>query len=186
MMSLPRKIGMTVSLAAQWRGATDFSQTYGKHGLSVEQSDHVHAFYQCVAISNRYIRKHAGSREVATVVAENIPEMHRFLKSAPRILMKNPIYIPQKKLRETISDKEAGYIMQSGDVWVTRIRNSVHFVDKAEDPLVQVADACAFGFRRFFANEKFGVEFVRSMLGNEAPLRTFASPGGAEYFWQQP
>ncbi|GEM_PF-4149362 len=72
--------------------------------------------------------------------------------------------MPQKHMRETISDNEAGFITQSGDIRITRIRNSVHFVDKAEDPLVQVADACAYGFRRFFAKEKFGVEFVRSIL----------------------
>ena len=71
----------------------------------------------------------------------------------------------------------------SGDMRVTRIRNSVHFVEKGEDPLVQVADACAYGFRRYFAKEKFGLEFVQAILGDEKMLRNFAPPGGAECYW---
>lgn len=183
MMSIPRRIGMAICLAAQWRGAVDFTESYGALGLRPDQSDHLAAFNLCVCVADRNIRRHAGPRELATIVAEDHPEMRRFLKAAPKILKTNPISLPQDMLRRTALDDEAGYIKQSGDLRVTRIRNSVHFVAKDDDPLVQIADACAYGFRRYFAQEKFGNEFARSILGDETMLRVFAPPGGAECWW---
>ncbi len=184
MMSIPRRIGMAVTLSVMWRGAVDYLHGEGIHpSLSPSESDHLMAFHQCVAIADRAIRKHAGPREVATIVAEDVPKMRRFMKVIPRILRENPDVVPQEYLRQTITDLEAGHNTQLGDLRVTRIRNSVHFVEKADDPLVQVADACAYGFRRYFAKEKFGLEFVRAIVGNEEVLRNFASPGGCEYYW---
>jgi hypothetical protein len=183
MMSIPRRIGMAICLGAMWRGAVDFSGAWGGLGLSPAQSDHAQAFTLCVGVADRNIRRHAGPREVATIVAEDVSEMRSILKTVPHILRANPRYIPQDFMRRTAKDVEAGYFVQAGDMRVTRIRNSVHFVEKAEDLLVQVADACAYGFRRYFTGEKFGVEFVRAILGNENLLRSFASPGGAECYW---
>jgi hypothetical protein len=184
MMSVPRRIGMAICLAANWRGAVDFSAQHKGMGLTPAQSDHHQAFVQCIFRADRAIRDNAGPREVASVVAEDVPEMRRHLKEIPKVLRKKALYLPQTHLRETVSDKEAGYKLQSGDYRVTRIRNSVHFVDKSDDPLVQIADACAYGFRRFFAGEKFGAEFARAILGDERILKNFASPGGAECYWQ--
>lgn len=185
MMAIPRKIGMGICLGTHWRGSVDFSDSYLKAGMSPAQADHFAAFHLCIGVADRNIRKHCGPREVATVVAEDVPDMRKYLKIVPRVLRDNPINLPQEFMRETVSDQEAGYILQKGEIRVSRIRNSVHFVDKAEDPLVQVADACAYGFRRFFAKEKFGVEFARAILGNESLLRNFASPGGCECYWPQ-
>jgi len=185
MMAIPRKIGMAVCLGAHWRGSVDHTQTYMKHGMSIAQADHFAAFHLCLGVADRNIRKHAGPREVATVVAEDAPEMRRFLKQIPRIMRDRPITLSKDDLRETISDKEAGFSQQKGDLRVTRIRNSIHFVDKSEDPLVQVADACAYGFRRFFAGEKFGPEFARAILGNENLLRNFGPPCGCACYWPQ-
>lgn len=183
MMRIPRQIGMAVCLAVHWRGAVDFSQNLGRLGLTPAQSDHFAAFQLCLAVADRNIRKHAKPREVATVVAEDVPEMRKHLRAIPQLLRKNPYILPQEMLRRTVGDEEAGYIKQGGDIRITRIRSSVHFVDKEDDPLVQVADACAYGFRRYFAGENFGVEFVRSIVGHESVLRNFASPGGAECYW---
>jgi hypothetical protein len=151
--------------------------------MSPAQADHFAAFHLCIGVADRNIRKHAGAREVASVVAEDVPDMRRHLKIVPRILRENPMNLSQEHLRKTVADVEAGYSLQKGELRVSRIRNSVHFVDKAEDPLVQVADACAYGFRRYFAGEKFGIEFARTILGEEKHLKNFASPGGCECYW---
>jgi hypothetical protein len=183
MMSVPRRIGMAITLAVHWRGKVDYTETIAKFSLTPAQADHFQSFYYCIALADRNIRKHADYREVATVVAEDIPEMRMHLANIPRMLRDYPVNLPQWGMRKTPSDEEAGYIKQSGDIRVTRIRNSVHFVEKSEDPLVQVADACAYGFRRFFADEKFGVNFVRAILGDEKFLKDFGEPCGADCFW---
>ena len=183
MMSIPRRTGMAIAVGAQWRGSIDFSWSLGALGLSLEQSDHLQAFFNCVSIADRGIRDNAHAREVASLVVEDIPEMRKVLKLVPGILRDNPISLRKEHLRETVSDVEAGYLKQSGDIRVTRIRGAVHFVEKQEDPLVQVADACAYGIRRYFAEQKFGMEFVREIFGTESVLRNFGAPGGAEVYW---
>jgi hypothetical protein len=187
MMSIPRRIGMSLCIALQWRGATDFVELFGDR-LSQAQWDHYIAFKTCLAVADRNIRNRAGPREIATVVAEDIPEMRQFLKNIPRELREKPITLTKDLVRETVADKEAGYLVQKGDMRVTRIRNSVHFVGKAEDPLVQVADACAYGIRRYFCEQQHGLEFAKAVVGPESMdrLKNYGPPGGAECFFTDP
>lgn len=183
MMSIPRQIGMAVSVSAMWRKAVNHDRSLKLTGLTQSQFEHLLAFQNCIVSSDRSIRNNAGPREVATVVAEKVPEMERFLKGVPKYLRNDPYYLPQGSFRWTPSEVDAGFSTQSGDYRVTRIRNSVHFVEKAEDPLVQIADACAYGFRRYFAGEKFGQDFADSILGSHERLRDFASPASSVCFW---
>lgn len=183
MMGVPRRIGMSITLSVNWRNAVDHSQAASSLNMSQSQFEHLLAFGSCLAMADRNIRNHAAPNEVATVVAEDLPEMRKFFKAIPKLYRDNPIHFRPEHLRETVSDKEAGHSTQRGELRIARIRNSVHFVEKSEDPLVQVADACAYGFRRYFAGQKFGDNFVRAILGNELLLRNFASPGGTECWW---
>ena len=186
MMSIPRRIGMAVTVAAHWRNSVDFSEAAQSVGISQAQWEHMQAFGLCLAVADRNIRRNAGPREVATAVAEDVPDMRRFLKLAPRAWRENPRHMSGDMLRTTAKDEEAGYNVQSGELRITRIRNAVHFVEKSEDPLVQVADACAYGFRRYFAGEKFGADFVDAILGDHRLVEHFASPTGCECWWPHP
>lgn len=186
MMSLPRRIGMAISLSAVWRNSIPESDQNPRLRISSEQMDHLLAFSYCLTVADRNIRRFAGPREVASIVAEDVPDMRRFLKAAPKAWKDNPIHLGPELLRQTERDLAAGYSTQSGEFRITRIRNSVHFVEKSEDPLVQVADACAYGFRRYFAGESFGQEFADAILGDHRLLRNFAAPAGAECWWPNP
>jgi hypothetical protein len=183
MMSIPRKIGMAVTIAAQWRNAVDFSSTATELSLSTWQYEHIYAFAQCIAMADRNIRRHAGPREIGTVVAEDVPEIRRYLSASASVFRDKPFFCPPSLLRVVPSDVEAGYNTQSGEMRVTRVRRAVHFVGKADEPLVQVADACAYGLNRFFSQRQFGTEYARAILGDEKILRNFATPGGAECHW---
>lgn len=181
MMSIPQKLRMGLAISAVWRGAVDSSNN--TLGLTASQVDHLQAFSYCIGIADRNIRRHADAREVASIVSEDVPEMRKFLKQIPSMLRYNPFYFTQDMMRKTISDEEVGYFTQSGDLSVTRIRRSIHFVEKSDDPLVQVADACAYGLRRFFSNQKFGQDFAEAIVGNVQCLRNFGPPAGAECLW---
>lgn len=140
-----------------------------------------------MALADRYIRNNAAPREIGTIVAEDVPEMRKHLKGSVKFWRDNPVHFGIQLKRETTKDEAAGFSVQDGDMRVSRIRNTIHFVEKSDDPMVQVADACAYGFRRYFAQEKFGVEFARAILGDEKGLSHFASPQGAEcFFWAEP
>jgi hypothetical protein len=182
MMSIPKKIGMAITVSVTWRRAVDYSDIISSLDISQSQMEHIVTFANCLCIADRNIRNHAGHKEVATVVAEDIPEMRRYLKNIPK-MYRDGIHLSPEHLRETISDKEAGYTTQSGEMRITRIRNSVYFADKSEDPLVQVADALAYGFRRYFSKQKFGEEFINAILGDLNLVRNFQEPGGTECWW---
>jgi hypothetical protein len=137
---------------------------------------HLMAFMQCIAAADRYIRDYAGLREVATVVAEDVPNMRHYLRQVPKALRDHPIVLPPGMVIPTSAEKAAGHINQKGDYRVTRIRQAIHFVNKQEEPLLQMADACAFGLRRYFAEQDLGNEFVRSILGAEPPLEDYRGP----------
>src|ERR1700730_11551298 len=63
---------------------------------------------------------------------------------------------------------------------------SLHFESKQDGPLLQIADACAFGIRRFFAKQDFGTEFVRAIFGSDFPnVDDWDGPGtGQAFMWR--
>lgn len=183
-MSIPRRIGMAISVSAKWRGTTSYPDNSTALNLSAAQLDHLMAFLGCIGLADRNIRKHAGPREVAAIVAEDVPDLRRHLRIVLDSLRNGGLHLAPGDFRMTASDVEVGYLTQTGSLNVTRIRNTIHFVEKADDLLVQVADACAYGLRRYFAGEKFGEDFARQILGgNYERLRNFAAPGGTECYW---
>jgi hypothetical protein len=143
------------------------------------------AFMMCLARADKYMREHAGLKEVATVVAEDVPEMRTFLKSAPTVLRDNPTISRPQDISHTVREKELGYRIQESDWRATRIRRSIHFVGKEEDPLLQLSDACAFGLRRYFAEQQFGNDFANSILGFEPVLEDFSNSASAYVFHQK-
>ena len=118
-----------------------------------------------MAGADKYIRDHAGITEIGTVVAENVPEMRKFLKGAVRVWRDNPTILPPKTLNPTAEEVMLGYVKQEGELRVSRIRPNIHFVEKGDEPVTQMADACAFAFRRFFAEESFGQDFMEAVFG---------------------
>jgi hypothetical protein len=48
---------------------------------------------------------------------------------------------------------------------MTRIRLPIHFVAKEEEPLIQIADACAFGIRRYLSGYSHGSDFMQAVGG---------------------
>ena len=183
-MSVPRRTNMAISFSVQWRGKVDHSKSLPSK-LRDHEKDHLMAFANCLALADRNIRDKAGAMEIATVVCEDCQDMRQYLKKVPDWYKKNPIHLGPKDLRWIEEDERAGYLTQSGDMRIERIRGSVHFVEKDEDPLVQVADACAFGIRRFFAGQKFGRDFVEAIFGYPSALEHFKEPGGAMCSWWQ-
>src|SRR5262249_45473830 len=135
MMALPRRIGIPICMGMVRREC----QALNIAGMTVGQSHHFQGFWNCVACEDKFIRDHAGLREVATVVAEDVPEMRKYLRTIPKMLRNNPhVMPPGGNLRPTLREQAQGYIQQEGDFRVTRIRDTVHFVEKEDDPLLQL------------------------------------------------
>lgn len=175
MMALPRMHGISISMARINRNA-DPQERFKGTGLSRAQFQHMLAFSGCLAMADRYVRDYAHQNEIATVVAEDVPEMRRFLEDATSKWRDSPLILAPEHIRPTQQEETQGFVEQHGEFRITRIRRGIHFVKKGNECLLQLADACAFGFRRFFAEQEFGEAFIKSMLGGELNRQDFLGP----------
>ena len=178
-MSLPRRLNIPIAYGLVRRGfdwGEETTANINKAGLKMEQFDHIVSFGGCVARADKYIREHAEITEIASIVAEDIPEMRRFLKVAPDAYRGTGRTSPEDHLRPTLAEQRQGFIAQETEMRISRIRKGIHFVAKQDDPILQLADACAFALRRYFSEQDFGNDFIKAMLGFEPILEDFAGP----------
>lgn len=162
-MSIPRRLNIPVCMGLCWADTkpSEISETLR---LSAPQENHWWAFFHSIAAADRWIRRFAKHDEIATLVAEH-NDIKKKLAVALQILRDKGLTLPPGMLAPTEAEKRIGYIRQDGNMRVARVRKAIHWVGKDEDPLVWLADACAFGLKRYFAELSFGEDFCRSIVG---------------------
>ena len=174
MMELPRKLNMAVSFCMVRRAAEQIANM--PRDLSHAQLQHAMAFAQCIASADHQIAVSGPKNEVATVVAEDVHDMRDFLKRVVNGVKRNPILLQEQHLRLTLKEILSGQTSQNRQVAVSKVIDEVHFVAKAGAPLLQLADACAFGLRRYFAEQTRGEEFANAILGRTLNLADWSGP----------
>ena len=179
MMQIPRQLNIPIALGILRRDAPQINISAP---ISKEEFQHMIAFGMCLSQADKYIRKYADPNEVATVVAEDVPKIRRFLRLTLQILRKNPIILTLDELRLTKVERSSGIITQDPKLMVSRVIDTIHFVEKINGPLLQIADACAFGFRRYFSGQKYGNDFVKSILGTELNIDDYMGLSSANIF----
>ncbi len=170
MMSLPRRLNIPIAFGIVRRG---FSQHIPQSKLTDDQAEHFACFAMCIARADKYIRDYANPSEIATAVAESDGSMDKYLKHASEVFREEPMHLTKDHVNLTIREKAAGYMMQETEFRVSRIRSSLQFVKKDSDKLILLADACAFGLRRYFSEQQFGPDLVTAMLGYAPPLHDY-------------
>ncbi|MBU8876118.1 DUF3800 domain-containing protein [Reyranella sp. MMS21-HV4-11] len=176
MMGIPRKLGLPIAVGMQRRDSPAPSESLPTQ-LTKSQWDHLMCFGYCLCKADANIRDHGGPTEIGTVVAEDLPSgiLKQLLKKAPTMWRESFVHKPGH-LRPRLLDKQQGYMTQRGEMRVTRIRDIVHFVEKGDDAILQVADAVAFGLRRYFSGQSAGQEFIEAILGFAPPLADWDGP----------
>lgn len=161
MMALPARLGLAIAMGHVRR---DNPPPPDLDGLSNAQHQHKMAFHRCLAAADKYVRDFGGLTEVATVVAEDLPDMRQHLARTIDMPKGGFVAAPNHVVR-TQKEQAQGYSRQESDIRITRIRRPIHFVEKGQEPLLQLADACAFAMRRYFSQLEFGVDFMAAMVG---------------------
>jgi hypothetical protein len=154
-----------------------------KTKLTHSQLQHVFAFAQCVAAADKHIRDHGEFDEVGLIIAEDVTNMRGFLKKAVNVHREYPVVMRSDHLLLREDEKALGYRLQEGEYRVERIRKNALFVEKEDDLMVQLADACAFAFRRYFSEFDFGDQFIEAMLGAPPLLANYRGPCSSQIFW---
>lgn len=180
MMALPRRLGLAVTFSVVRSDAPLFSEN-----LTPIQQRHLQGFIMCTSRADKFVRDHCAPMEIATIIAEAAGPMTKILRNVPKGLRKGTIY-PGPGLPR-IEEQALGYIKQEAGERVTRIRDTIHFVGKEEEMCVWIADACAFGLRRYFEGQSFGVEFCQAIFGRQLALEDFRGPASVvTYSWLTP
>lgn len=162
MAAVPQTLRAAISMAI-YRRDFNYPLVSGAR-MNSWDLEHLLAFRRCLCRADKYVRDWAKLDEVATVVAEDVPEKRKFFKKTLRLQLPNRPF-DEKLVVQTVAEKKAVKIFQTSAGPIERIIDTVHFVDKADAPLIPIADACAFSFRRYFAQQANGENLVASMLG---------------------
>jgi hypothetical protein len=180
--SIPRRLRTAIAIG---RIRRDSPAPIDPKIMMASDFHHIMAFHGCMARANKYVRDWASPNEVATVVAEDVPGKRKFLKA----ILRAPILdlpMTQEYVRPTKAEAETGKITQTNSGQIDKIIDTVHFVEKDEAPLLQIADACAFSFRRYFSNQDQGAELVRSMLDRNLVWDDWQGPASFMTFSYNP
>lgn len=178
--SIPRRLKMAISIGRVRRDAPQNKlppETAKK--INHNEFQHIMAFGMCIRRANSYVRKWASENEIATVVAEDVPKLRRYLRNSLNA------YVPLEdwKLLPTKRETATGKMTQTNSGPIDKIIDTVHFVEKNGAPLLQIADACAFSFRRYFASQSGGEILVKEMLGWDLDWEDWQGPCSEMVFY---
>jgi len=169
MMYLPWTLGLTLAFSTVPRG---MDPGFIPPGFSREQTQHATAFGACMAAADKYIREECHPNELATIVAEDVEDFRSGLRQSMALIRANPRIIPASAITsvETYGGAPFRRLPDGGmDYRITRIVDDVHFSAKREATLLQIADACAFGLRRYHSVQYRGTEFIKAIYGDIPP-----------------
>ena len=135
--------------------------------LDSNKFSHLMAFNACMERSDFFLRKYLGGKEIGAVVAEDVPEMKELITAAGLFPKESPepITVPAELLRWERWQEILGEAPEPHILKIEHIVDVPHFVKKGKAPLLQLADACAFAFRRCLSKKSHGDDLVCAMLG---------------------
>jgi hypothetical protein len=174
---IARKLNLTVTVGKVRRdaGGAEVLKAY-KLPHTLPEWHHLQSFGLCVARADAYIREECGEREIATLVVEDIPEMRSALRGNLKVLSKLVFNPPFDPFRPTRAERAGGRRDQRIYTGIFRIRDGINFASKADAPLLQIADAWAFVFRRFCSAQSGGADMLKELLGHSLLLEDWEGP----------
>jgi hypothetical protein len=177
MMSIPYHARLAIAYAAVKRnGPPRFGNI---NGVRKFEGDHMTAFGLCLAMADFHMRKHCPS-ENAVVVAEDVTEMRSHLRTSVNYFKNNPFDTSLLPEKYRMFGTEP-ILAEDRILTITKIIDNVHFSAKNEALLLQVADACAFGIRKFFTGDKMAEVFSQAIHGRPEATNTLKFFEGLEY-----
>jgi hypothetical protein len=166
MMSIPRESGLPITYGMFYRDGTinpDVNLTELK--MTREQYQHVHAFEACMASADDYINTYAAVNEISVIVAEDIPEMRQRLREATIQLRTGGLTIKKALVTRQVQGKTVSTSARPAAMQIRRVVDDIHFSPKVSALILWVADAVAYGLRRYYATLPFGVDFAQAIMG---------------------
>src|SRR6267143_2186963 len=158
--SIPREFDLPVALAAFHK--TPLKKASPAAARDNEAMTHGIVFSLCAMMAERYIREKAGPSEVGKLVAENNTTTQQSIKNMQE-MMRGEF---RTTFRQNVFNLFAGATENS--LPLTKIRTSVFFASKDEEPMLQIADVVAFFVRRFYEGKTDIDQFMDAIMGGSS------------------
>jgi hypothetical protein len=146
-----------------------------KEGLAGEI--HAEAYVRAVLPVENYMRTIARPGELAKLVAEDSAPTKKAVEEAQTLLM-------GQNLEENRAKKflDLSWSLRGG-LPLDRIVGSIAFEKKTDNPLLQLADACAYILQRFHEGKPHNQQFIDALtMGNTVPLHRNTGVAGGNGF----
>lgn len=180
-LCLPFVNDVPIALGVVFKGSFDHTELFSvpkasKHKIRMHQLEHMIAFQYCMERSDQFLRKYLNGSEIGTIVAEDTQEMRKLLSESALAHRDAPFYMPSEGLRPEAWQAELGLTPDPLTYQIQHIIDVPHFVNKGKAPFLQLADACAFAFRRCLSRQEHGEDLVLAMLGPRAGRNFVSDP----------
>jgi hypothetical protein len=164
-LGLPRVYQLPIAFGSTFRGSLDKIPREVNDKITPAQYEHCSVFAYCIERADLFLRKYLKDTEIGIVIAEDVTKMRGMLVKSGMMFRDYPISAPIEMFRQSIIDKEIGNQQNYIKYEIKNIVDVPHFVEKGGAPLLQLADACAFAFRRCLSKQEYGNDLVLAMLG---------------------
>ena len=133
--------------------------------LKKHEFEFITAYVNAIERANHFVEKYASGQEKFVVVSEDIQKLRRQLKKYGVVYRHSPLKVTSSFYRMSETDRD-----KLGDDTITlsskHLIDSPHFIEPRDAPILQVADALCFAFRRYLARHSYGAELVSCALGS--------------------
>jgi hypothetical protein len=138
---------------------------------TVNQVSHFVAFMKCMDRADLFLRMYLNGQEQGAVIFEDLPKMRTILARAGLMLRNHPITLRAEHSTPDAQQIAAGEPHVSYTYQIRHLVDNPRFAPKGSDPMLQLADVCAFAFRRYLSQQPDGAELVEVMLGpSDGPI----------------
>jgi|GEM_PF-1574804 len=136
--------------------------------------NHAMVYALCALAAERFMKDRTPFGEITMLVAENNTETQRFVKEMHGVLKgQNAHAMSMHGMFESLSDQYVGLLP------ITKIKDTVHFVEKKDAVLLQIADACALIIRYAIEEKQGGQPFVNALsVSNPGVFKVDPDTGG--------
>jgi hypothetical protein len=153
-LALPREL--TIPIVFGWLRQDPDDPLKGRSPKDAAIYSQALASCFCLIEAEKFMRENAGPNEVALLIAEDNPVAKKAVRKV------------QHLLRDQLSLKVFPEIAH-GALPLTKIVDTIHFAEKTNSVLLQLADACAFIVRRHISGGSNTKRFIDVLTGSTEP-----------------
>lgn len=160
-VSLPRATSAPIAMACSY--ANTYPKSFKPEKMRLHEFEHYMTYQSCLERADLYLRRNLAGAERGAVISEDTHMRNILLRAfhAGKI----PYYMPAEHFIP--SDYLTQENLKDHVYELTCLINEPLFMRKGRAPVCDIADACAYSFRRWLAGHDHASDLIYCMLGEQ-------------------